>query len=446
MRSTLTSRLPVAAFAVAATFFTVQTPAFALLDFIFGKKEKVAPTADERTMQEQAAQQLLSQGLAAQEAGKSGRANGYYEKVVKQYPFSKAAGEAAYQRAVIVRHTENDLEDAFNAFQDFIDNHRQSPRFAEAIERQYEIAEEAKGGKKQRSLILLPMKMNPSDILAFYEKIISNAPYGKFAALSQFSIAELHQDTNEKDKAVQAYQKVVDNYHGTSQASEAQFRIASISNVAAQRSEDASNLTATRDALKTYMAVNPGGERKQEAEQILRQVNTAEANQSLTVAKFYRTQGKTVAAAMYLNEAIKFGSPEVSAEAREILAELAAEDPDGVTQSRRGQPDQDFTKLASKDLKSRSDYVGPMAPELARLAEKPRMRSGNDSFMPIPLTEPALPLQPGGASPMPGSLLPTLPETEKPALLPVPPTPSSTTPAPGAPPVPAPPAPSKPAS
>lgn len=434
MRSPLSSRLPVAAFAVAATFFTVQTPAFALLDFIFGKKDKVAPTADERTIQEQAAQGLLAEGLAAQQAGKTSRAKGYYEKVVKQYPFTQAAGEAAYQRAVILRHTENDLEESFNAFQEFIDNHRQSPRFAEAIERQYEIAEEARGGKKQRSILLLPMKMNPSDILAFYEKIITNAPYGKFAALSQFSIAEMQQDLREKDKAVQAYQKVVDNYPGTSQASEAQFRIASISNVAAQRSEDASNLTATRDALKTYMAANPGGERKQEAEQILRQVNTAEANQSLSIAKFYRTQGKTVAAAMYLNEAIKFGSPEVSSEARELLAELAAEDPDGVSQSRRGQPDQDFTKLASKDLKSRPDYVGPMAPELARLAEKPRMRSGNDSFMPIPLTEPALPLQPGAANPAPGSLLPSLPQTEKPAVLPVPPTPAP--PAPGTPPVP----------
>ena len=428
MRSPLTSRLPVVAFAVAAAFFTVQTPAFALLDFIFGKKDKVVPTADERTIQEQAAQGLLTQGLAAQQAGKTGRAKGYYEKVVKQYPFTQAAGEAAYQKAVILRHTENDLEEAFNAFQEFIDNHRQSPRFAEAIERQYEIAEEARGGKKQRSILLLPMKMNPSDILAFYEKIITNAPYGKFAALSQFSIAEMQQDLREKDKAVQAYQKVVDNYPGTSQASEAQFRIASISNVAAQRSEDASNLTATRDALKTYMAANPGGERKQEAEQILRQVNTAEANQSLSVAKFYRTQGKTVAAAMYLNEAIKFGSPEVSAEARELLAELAAEDPDGVSQSRRGQPDQDFTKLASKDLKSRPDYVGPMAPELARLAEKPRMRSGNDSFMPIPLTEPALPLQPVAASQTPGSLLPTLPQTEKPAVLPVPPVPAPAAP------------------
>jgi outer membrane protein assembly factor BamD (BamD/ComL family) len=438
MRSPLSSRLPVAAFAVAATFFTVQTPAFAVLDFIFGKKEKVVPTADERAVQEQTAQGLLAQGLAAQQAGKTGRAKGYYEKVVKQYPFTQAAGEAAYQKAVIVRHTENDLEEAFNAFQEFIDNHRQSPRFAEAIERQYEIAEEARGGKKQRSLLLLPMKMNPTDILAFYEKIITNAPYGKFAALSQFSIAEIQQDLREKDKAVQAYQKVVDNYPGTSQASEAQFRIASISNVAAQRSEDAANLTATRDALKTYMAANPGGERKQEAEQILRQVNTAEANQSLSVAKFYRTQGKTVAAAMYLNEAIKFGSPEVSAEARELLAELAAEDPDGVSQSRRGQPDQDFTKLASKDLKSRPDYVGPMAPELARLAEKPRMRSGNDSFMPIPLTEPALPLQPGAANPAPGSLLPSLPQTEKPAVLPVPPTPASAGTTPPVPPAPKP--------
>ena len=444
MRFPFFFRLDVAAFAVAAAFFTVQTPAYALLDFIFGKKDKIAPTADERAIQEQAAQTILAEGLAAQQGGKTGRAKSSYESVVKQYPFTKAAGEAAYQRAIIIRHTENDLEEAFDAFQEFIDNHRQSPRFAEAIERQYEIAEEAKGGKKQRSLLLLPMKMNPSDILAFYEKIISNAPYGKFAALSQFSIAEIQQDLREKDKAVQAYQKVVDNYPGTSQASESQFRIASISNVAAQRSEDASNLTATRDALKTYMAANPGGERKQEAEQILRQVNTAEANQSLTIAKFYRTQGKTVAAAMYLNEAIKFGSPEVSTEAREILAELAAKDPEGVTQSRRGQPDQDFTKLASKDLKSRPDYVGPMAPELARLTEKPRMRSGNDSFMPIPLTEPALPLQPGAAAPAPGSLLPSLPQMEKPAVLPVPTTPIPPPAAPSAKP-PVPPAP-KPAS
>lgn len=444
MRSFRLPRFPAIAIIAAGTFLSVQTPAWALLDFIFGKKDKEAPTADQRVVQEQAASQALAQAAQWHNQGKSSRARSAYKQIVKQYPFTQAASEASYQSAVLLRYEDGDLEDCFEALQSFIDNYRQSPRFNDAVQKQYEIAEEAKGGKKQRGFLLLPLKMNTSDILAFYEKIIVNAPFGKYAALAQFSIAEIQQDMREKDKAIAAYQKVVDNYPTTSQAAEAQFRIASISNVAAQRSEDASNLVTTRDALRTYMTANPSGERKQEVEQILRQVNTAEASQSLAVAKFYKRTGKTQAAAMYLNEALKFGSPEVSDEARQLLSELAAEDPQGVSESRRGQPAQDFTKLASRDLKSRPDYVGPLAPELARLADKPKMRSGSDTFMPIPLTEPAMPLLPGGGASTPGSLLPTLPESERPALLPVPPTPA----APGgpAPPVPPPPATPKAAS
>ena len=446
MKLSVPSRQPALLLTLALSFLSVQTPAWALLDFIFGKKDKVAPTADERAGQEYAASQLLSQARLAQSAGKTGRALNLYEQIVKNYPFTPSGGEAAFQRAVIIRHTENDIEEGFEAFQTFIDNHRQSPRFAEAVAMQFEIAEEAKGGKKQRSLLLVPLKMNSDDIIAFYDKIISNAPYGKYAPLAQFSIAEIYQDMREKEKAVAAYQKVVDNYPSTSQASEAQFRIGSISNVAAQRSEDASNLTATRDALRTYMAVNPSGERKAEVEQILSQVNSAEANQSLTIAKFYKRSGKTTAAAMYLNEALKFGSPEVSAEARTLLAELAAEDPKGVADARRGSTENDFTKLASRDLKSRPDYVGPLAPELQRLGQRPSMRSGSDSFMPIPLTEPALPAMPGGAAASPGSLLPVLPDSERPSLLPVPAAPGSSIPAPAAPTpsAPAPPVPPKP--
>ena len=289
--------------------------------------------------------------------------------------------------------------------------------------------------------------MNSSDVIKLYEKIIKNAPFGKFAPLSQFSIAEIQQDMKEKDKAVAAYQKVVENYPNTSQAAEAQFRIGSISNIAAQRSEDASNLLAARDALRTYIATNPEGERKQETELILHQVNTAEANQSLTVAKFYQRVGKTKAAAIYLNEALKFGSPEVSAQARTMLAQLAATDPDGVATVRKG-PGQDYTALTAENLKARDDYVGPLAPDLARLSQKPKMRTGDDGFVPIPLQEPTLPLRPGATTPGAGSLLPPVPETERPALLPVPSTPSVPSMLPGAPVPPVPPVPSqsKPAS
>jgi len=449
MKFPLLARLPVL-LACAVSFLALTTASSALWPFS-GKKDKVVPVDSERESQELAAAALLSQARQAENAGKVGKAQGLYQSIVKRYPFTPSAAEAAFQNAVIIRYN-GKMDDAFDAFQNFILAYRDSPHFSEAIEKQFEIAEEAKGGKKQRGMLLLNMKMNSSDVIKFYEKIIKNAPFGKYAPLAQFSIAEIQQDLKEKDKAVAAYNKVVENYPHSSQAAEAQFRIGSISNIAAQRSEDASNLLAARDALRTYIATNPAGDRKQETEMILHQVNTAEANQSLTVAKFYQRVGKTKAAAIYLNEALKFGSPEVSAQARTMLAELAAADPDGVADAKKG-PGQDYTALTAENLKMRDDYVGPLAPDLARLSQKPKMRTGDEGFVPIPLQEPTLPLRPGAATPGAGSLLPPVPETEKPALLPVPPspgTPSMLPPSPSsrvpAPPVPPVPSTSKPAS
>lgn len=442
MKFPLHARLPVL-LACAVSFLALTTASSALWPFS-GKKDRVVPVDSERESQELAAAAMLAQARQAENAGKVGKAQGLYQAIVKKYAFTPSAAEASFHNAVIIRHN-GKMDDAFEAFQTFIQSYRDSPHFSEAIEKQYEIAEEAKGGKKQRGMLLISMKMNSSEVIKFYEKIIKNAPFGKYAPLAQFSIAEIQQDLKEKDKAVAAYNKVVENYPHTSQAAEAQFRIGSISNIAAQRSEDASNLLAARDALRTYIATNPAGDRKQETEMILHQVNTAEANQSLTVAKFYQRVGKTKAAAIYLNEALKFGSPEVSAQARTMLAELAAADPDGVEDAKKG-PGQDYTSLTAENLKARDDYVGPLAPELARLSQKPKMRTGDEGFVPIPLQEPTLPLRPGATTPGAGSLLPPVPETEKPALLPVPPSPSgpsmlprapgSAVPAPPVPPVP----------
>lgn len=420
MKFPLHARLPVI-LACAVSFLALTTASSALWPFS-GKKDKVVPVDSERESQELAASNVLASARQAENAGKISKAQGLYQSIVKRYPFTTSAAEASFRNAVIIRET-GKMDDAFDAFQNFIIAYRDSPHFAEAMEKQYEIAEEAKGGRKQRGLLLIKLKMNSSDVIKFYEKIIKNAPYGKYAPLAQFSIAEIQQDLKEKDLAVAAYQKVVENYPNTSQAAEAQFRIGSISNIAAQRSEDASNLLAARDALRTYIATHPTGDRKQETELILHQVNTAEANQSLTVAKFYQRMGKTKAAAIYLNEALKFGSPEVSAEARTMLAQLAATDPDGVAEAKKG-PGQDYTALTAENLKARDDYVGPLAPDLARLSQKPKMRTGDDGFVPIPLQEPTLPLRPGATAPGSGSLLPPVPETEKPALLPVPAAPS----------------------
>jgi FimV-like protein len=416
MRVFALPRLPALALA-AATFCSLTSPSQAFLG-LFEKKEKQAPGADQRQIQETAATELLMKARAAQNDGRMGRARSTYKQIVREYPFTVAASEAAYADALLARQDES-LSDSFDAFQNFIQQYRSSARFEDAVQQQYEIAEIAKGGKKERSIILIPVKMGGEDVIDMYKKIIANAPFGKLAPLAQFSIAEIYQDLGEKDKSVLAYQTVVDNYPNTKQAGEAQFRIGSISSVAASRTEDQSNIIAARDALTTYMTTNPKGDRASEAELGLRQIDAVEATRSLTVAKFYMRMGKSKAAAIYFNEALKYGSPEASAEARTLLAELAAADPDAVADAKKGQPDQDYTVAGAKNLKSRPDYVGPLAPELARLGQRPSMRAGNDNFLPIPLTEPTLPTKSSGMAPGAGVLLPPVSE-EKPALLPVP--------------------------
>lgn len=420
MKALVFSRMPLAA-AAFALFAASPAPVFGFLDFFKKSGDKRAPSGPEKQAQEAAASSMLRDANAANAAGNTGKAAGIYDSILKQYPFTDTAAEAAYEKARIVRQG-GQLQDAFDAFQKLITDYRQSARFADAIQQQYEIAEEAKGGKKQKNFIVIPMKLTSDDVIAMYRTVIQNAPFGKFAPLAQFSIAEVHQDKSEKSLAIAAYQGVVDNYPSSPQASEAQFRIGQISNVAAKKSQDAGNLTTTRDALTTYVATNPAGERAGEAQVMLEQVTAEEAQRSLNVGKFYEKQGKVKAASIYYNEALKFGSPEASNEARERLASLSKIDP-GAMSDDNMKAISDYTPTAATDLRSRDDYAGPPSPELAALTRKPKMRA-DDGFQPIPLVEPKLPIRPGGdAPPVPGSLLPPA-ELGKPMLLPIPPAPN----------------------
>jgi outer membrane protein assembly factor BamD (BamD/ComL family) len=410
----------------------IATPSPAFLGGLFKKPQKRLPPPAELNAQEADAAAKLA-------AARSSGDKGALRNIVERYPFTKAASEAAYDYASIVRQSGR-LEDAFDAFQKFITDYRTSPRFDEAIQQQYEIAEEAKGGKKQRTLVVVPMKLGVEATVKLYRQIIANAPYGKFAPMSQFSMGEVYQDKGDKTAAVAAYQLVVDNYPATKEAAEAQFRIGAISNIAAKRTQDGENLDSTRDALNTYMASNPQGERASEAMALLSQVDENEASRSLEIGKFYERVGKPKAAAIYYNEALKFGSAESSQEARERLAALSAEFPEAIAETKVN-PSNDYTRPGAVDLRARDDYAGPPSPDLAKLSEKPKMRQ--EGFAPIPMQEPALPVRTGGSDTGPASSLlppppgaPAAPAGDKSLLLPVPTAPPAPPAAPPPPPAP----------
>ncbi|MBL9117793.1 MAG: outer membrane protein assembly factor BamD [Verrucomicrobiaceae bacterium] len=410
----------------------ITTPASAFLGGLFKKPQKKVPAPAELNSQEAEASAQLQEARARGDKGA-------LRSIAERYPFTKAAAEAAYEYASLLRQS-GKLEDAFDAFQKFITDYRTSPRFDEAVQQQYEIAEEARGGKKQRSFVIVPMKLGTEATVKMYRQIIANAPYGRFASMAQFSMGEVYQDKGDKSAAVAAYQLVVDNYPASKEASEAQFRIGAISNVAAKRTQDGENLNETRDALNSYMATNPQGERASEALALLSQVDENEAGRSLEIGKFYERIGKPKAAAIYYNEALRFGSAESSQEARERLEVISAEFPEAIAET-KVDPSTNFTRPGAMDLRGRDDYAGPPSPDLAKLSEKPKMRQ--EGFAPIPMQEPALPVRAGGTEAGPAnSLLPPPPGAppapgktgESSLLLPVPSTPATPAPPPPPPP------------
>jgi outer membrane protein assembly factor BamD (BamD/ComL family) len=392
----------------------------------FDKKDETVPGAPERQVQEGAAEAMLRDAKTAASTGNTGRATGIYKDIVSRYRFTNAAATAQFEQAVLLRGS-GKLQDSYDAFQKFITDYRQSARFDEAVQQQFEIAEEAKAGKKEPKLLMIPMKMDKSDLVKLYQGVIRNSPYGRYAPYAQFAIGEVYQDDGDKPMANSAYQMVVDNYPNTKLASEAQFRIGAISSAAARKTQDASNLTTTLDALETYKMTNPAGDRVQEAESLITEGRAAQSANALSIAKFYEKSGKPKAAAIYYSEAMQTGSGETVSEAQRRLAALAAANPEDVKQSGVS-TGEGYVVPAAVNLKSRDEYAGPPAPVIAKLNAKPSMRVEPDSFRPIPLTEPDLPTR-ASVPTAPGTLLPPA-EGDKPLLLPVPPSPGAPMPAP----------------
>ncbi|MEI6535431.1 MAG: tetratricopeptide repeat protein [Verrucomicrobiaceae bacterium] len=390
----------------------------------FKQKEESAPDNQQKQGQEAAAAGMMRDAKTAISTGNNSRAQDIYKSVVKQYPFTTAAAEAQFEYARLLR-VGGKLQDSFDAFQIFITKYRESQLFANAVQEQFEIAEEARSGKKsERVMLVIPSKVGSNDLVKMYQGIIKNAPYSKYAGLSQFAIGEVYQDKGEKLLADTAFQAVVDNYPNTPQSAEAQFRIGAISSSAAKRTQDSSNIVRARDALEVYKSSHPTGERIGEVESMKQQTNEISAARSLQIAGFYEKAGKPKAAAIYYNEALKNGSADSALKARERLASLSAAHPEDMKDN-LALGESDFTIPAAMNLKNREDYVGPPAPELAKLGKKPKMRVEKDDFMPIPLREPELPTRPVTA-PAPGMLIPPVaPDKNISVQLPVPPAPGT---------------------
>jgi outer membrane protein assembly factor BamD len=382
------------------SFIIAASSAFALLAvppnadaFLgFGKKPEVL-TADDLAAQEAAASKLLASARAEEPNISTRKARSRYGDIVKDYPRTASAGEAQFKIGEL-REQEGKSKKAFAEYQDFLTEYRDSPRFAEAVKRQYDIALALMQSDK-KGFLGIGAAIQPSDLIEMFEQISANAPFSEYAPLSLYNIGVVNRTQNDIDAAIDAFDAVVQEYPDSHLKAEAMKQKFEMLGTAADRSNNPQNVRHQREAGED--ALNQlTGEEAAEMRAKMGKLEEKEKEKNFDIARFYEGQGDFKAAAVYYREVIsKPSGSKFEQLAKERLAGLIEADPSiGAVPPRRAAPKPSASNVVTSSdpapaptptptpTKERADYLGPPIPE--NIANKPAMRTSADDVVPIP--------------------------------------------------------------
>lgn len=269
---------------------------------------------------------VMNRARSNEQAGNNRSAIRQYLSVGRRYPNSIYAPEALYRAAKLYLR-ERYYDKAFGAFQEVLSRYPNTARFDEIIGEQYRIAAALLDGARGRMFFgLLPGFREREKAIAFFETILTNAPYSDYAPLALMNAARGYAYLHETGAAIDALDRMINNYPQSILTPDAYLKMAQT---------DASlvdgpyyDQAATKEAITYYtdfMLLYPGDTNVGVAEKGLGQMKTMLAESKMKIGDFYFYKRSNFRAArVFYNEAIT-AYPD-SAVARRAKARLAAVD------------------------------------------------------------------------------------------------------------------------
>lgn len=175
-----------------------------------GDVESARLASDSRAS-EKVAQTLYNSAVAAENAGKLGRAIKIYEKIVLRHPLCPAASESAFRWGKLLEK-DDELLEAFEAYDAILVKYPASPHYAEAMQRQEIIATQAAEGQINNSFIGFKIRVSLKKSAEMLAKVRQNAPRAISAEKAQYTIGKIYQSrgnqTNEAALAINAFREL----------------------------------------------------------------------------------------------------------------------------------------------------------------------------------------------------------------------------------------------
>ncbi len=248
-------------------------------------------------------------------------------RLVAAYPRSELAPEAQYLAGVCFELIGR-AGPAFSAYKKLVEIYPFSPRFQDAIERQFQIAEQLYQG--QRLTLVGPIKIPALDkAIEIYQHVVDHAPYGEYGARAQLRLGESYLRQNRYEEANRAFQRVADEYPTSPLVEQARFKVAFCARqLSLKPSYDQSATNEAIDWHGKFIEGHPDSDLVPQAEQSLLQLHEVKARGLAEIAAYYEKQGHLASAAIYYQELVK-EYPQ-TAEAAEAVSKLKEIESKGV--------------------------------------------------------------------------------------------------------------------
>ncbi len=222
-----------------------------------------------------------------------------FNKLLNTYPRAREAPEAQFYIGMSLENQDK-LYEAFKAYQKVVERYPFSERSPEIVEKQYHIGEKLLEGSTKHKTILQTVSGGDYDVVDIFRNVIKNAPYGQYAAPSQYKIGLYLQEKEMYQESRDEFEKVVNDYPDSEWAKAAQFQIAQVDARRSSSSQYDQKVTkAAVDEFSDFVKENPDAELSHKAQNQIHDLREKEAHNSFLIANFYEKQKNFKAAKIY---------------------------------------------------------------------------------------------------------------------------------------------------